>query len=101
MKKYKVHYSEEACYYKVFEAKSEKEANEKAEQELSDNGDEIAEVILQKMQANPGFSMGPGDTPQGVNSNIPGAQSSSGRPLRQEAGGGAAGTPGDILGGLQ
>jgi len=38
MPKYKVHYSEEACYYKVFEAKSSKEATYKAQQELLDNG---------------------------------------------------------------
>ena len=38
MKKYKVHYSEEACYYKVFEAENEKQANDKAHKELCDNG---------------------------------------------------------------
>ena len=36
MPRYKVHYSEENTFYKVFEAKSKEEANEKAHKELSD-----------------------------------------------------------------
>mgnify|MGYP003131967692 CR=1 FL=1 len=38
MPRYKVHYSEENTFYKVFEAKSKEEANEKAHKEMSDNG---------------------------------------------------------------
>ena len=38
MKKFKVYYSEDSHYYKVFDASSKDEAFQKAHQELSDNG---------------------------------------------------------------